>query len=180
MPHTGDRLEIEEKELGCALEVHDACIRFLAGNLLCGCHVGAADYRHPLQHVVPGVQRLRHEAKLQNEQQSEHQRSEPLDPCRADEIHEAPDDRSDQQTGIDCQNPQSEFLTPFVLEEHVSNGGHAYGCGGADTEALDEPSSHVATVAFCAASTYGGCECYDGAGYEDDAPAVDVCKTGPE
>lgn len=101
MPHTGDGLEVKEEELGCALEVHGACIRFLTVNLLHVCHVSATDYRHSLQHVVPGVQRLRHEAQLQNQEEREHQRSEPLDPCRADEIHEASDDRSDQQTGID-------------------------------------------------------------------------------
>lgn len=67
-----------------------------------------------------------------------------------------------------------------MLEEHVSYGGHADGCGGADTEALDEPSCHVAAVALCAACAYGGREGDDGAGYEDDASAVDVCETGPE
>lgn len=99
MPHAWDGLEVEEEEPGCAFEVHAACICFLVGDLL---HVGAANYRHPLQHVVPRVQRLRHEAQLQNQQEREHQRREPLDPRRADEIHEAPNDRSDQQTGIDC------------------------------------------------------------------------------
>lgn len=67
-----------------------------------------------------------------------------------------------------------------MLEEHISNCGHAYRCGGADPEALEEPSCHVTTVAFCAASAYGGRESDDGAGYEDDASAVDVRETGPE
>lgn len=67
-----------------------------------------------------------------------------------------------------------------MLEEHVSDGGHAYGCGGADAEALDKPSSHVAAVAFGAASAYGGRESDYGAGDEDNTPAIDVCETGPE
>jgi len=97
--HGGD--VYKGKVLG-AFEVNAAGVAFGVGELFdVGRGWGRGGVWHASDHVVPWVEGLGHEGQFQDEQCGEEDGCEPLDPGIADEIDEAPQDRSDQQARVD-------------------------------------------------------------------------------
>ena len=126
------------------------------------------------QHLRARVERFRHQCQLESEQDGEEDGGQPLDPRARHQVYEAADDGADQETGVEGQDPQAEFLATLEFEEEVADGGHA-DCGGwSAAKALEEAGGHVAAVITWDAGANGAGEGDDGAGDEDDAAAVDV------